>query len=113
MKNSEIKDKLIGVLNQVKNKGEYGYTGYTANEVMRLIDQANDLIHNYVTASSEAKISKDQTLKDLKTAYKIAHMYFQRKHGFDISTCRNTKILPHMYVNKTYTALDRFISNMN
>jgi hypothetical protein len=109
MKNSEIKAKLIGVLSQVKNKGKDGDTGYTANEVMRLTDQAIQLIQQYSSATDEEEQLKNRALQNLTIAYKIASSYFEPRHGFDTKIFRNSKVVPSMYVNKTYNALDYFI----
>lgn len=109
MKNLEIKISLIEVLNKVKDKGKDGDTDYTANEVMRLIDLAIPLIQQYSSATDEEEQIKNRALQNLTIAYKIASSYFEPRHGFDTKIFRNSKVVPSMYVNKTYNALDYFI----
>lgn len=112
MKTSEIKNILLTLLGQLRNKDIHGDTGYTANEVIIIIEQAIPLIQQYDPTTEDDKIVKNQTLENLRIAYKTASNYYELRYGFDTNTFRNNKIVPHMYVNRAYNAIDYFIYNI-
>lgn len=109
MKNSEIKNSLLMLLHQLKNKDIHGDTGYTANEVIIIIEQAIPLIQQYDPTTEDDKSVKNKTLQNLKAAYTTASNYYELQYGFNTKTFRNSKIAPHMYVNRAYNAIEYFI----
>jgi hypothetical protein len=108
MRKQQIKNHLIELFNQLENEGRYD-SGTTALEVMRIIEYALKIIDRYQLKSKAKNEVKKQTLNNLNAAYIIASRYYEIKYGFDVNTNINSKIVPHIYVNKTYNSLDYFI----